>query len=160
MRTLLLILALVFFCGDAYGQTTNKYAVYGTVIDAQTMAAPRSFTIVRQNPAYYGVYGLTTLWICLTDADNSVTDLTMTCTGSPNDGTTDYTLQDCSTLVAGVCTSVNASWSKNPSAISSPKCWPWRVDTEGVAELECTFTPTGGAAADLLSVYATFAVKG
>ena len=124
------------------------------LIDAQTLAAARSFTL---SPAWATMgYGLLVLYIAVTDANDSVTDVTLTCTASLDGGVTDHKLQSCDTA-SGACTSYNASWSKNPS---SSENWTWRVDTEGFEYVECTFTPTGGAAADLITVYGGLAVKG
>lgn len=139
----------------------QKFSSYGTVINAVALdAASSSFSVNMDNPAVNGIWGLMVVWVSIADADNSTTDIHMVCTGSPDGGTTDYTLQDCDSITAGVCTSVGASWTKNPSAITSPKRWPWRVDIEGFPEVECVFTDTGGAAADSISVTVTFATKG
>lgn len=137
------------------------YTSYGTVINGVALsAASSSFTVNFDNPATNGIPGLMVVWVSVTDASNSVTAINMTCTGSHNGGTTDFTLQDCSSVAAGSCTSVGASWVKDPSAITSPKRWPWRVDIEGVPEVECTFTDTGGDASDSITVFVTFATKG
>lgn len=143
----------------------HAYSKYGTVISAATLdASSTSFAINQDNATTAGIYGEMTVWIVVADSAsgagaNSVTALNMSCTGSPDGGATDYTLQDIS-VAAGVGTSVNASWTKDPSGITTPKKWPWRVDTEGYPEVECTFTDTGGDVNDTLGVIVTFATKG
>ncbi|OFW58400.1 MAG: hypothetical protein A2Y75_01445 [Candidatus Solincola sediminis] len=142
-------------------QPRQTYAFYGRVINAVALStASSSFTVDLTAPTTNGIFGLMTVWVSIADADNSTTALNMSCTGSHDGGTTDYALQDCATLTNGVCTSVGASWTKDPSGITTPKRWPWRVDIEGFPEVECTFTDTGGAAADSITAYVTFATKG
>jgi hypothetical protein len=133
----------------------NRIARQGALISAQTLASTRSFTL--EQLADRGSYGLLVLHICTTDTDNSVSLITMTCTASDDDNTTDYTLQDV-TVTTGVCASVDASWTKNPGANTT--CWPWRVDIEGFEDVECSFANTGGTAADTITVRASLAVKG
>lgn len=161
MRRLLTLIVVAILAAASSAQAAlprNSYKKYGTVVAAQTLASTRSFVVNLDQPDLMGVFGLATAWVCVADANNSVTALTMTCTSSPDGGTTDHTLQSCTTA-AGVCTSSNASWTKDPSAITSPKCWPWRVDIEGMANLECSFANTGGTAADTINVILTFATK-
>jgi hypothetical protein len=123
----------------------------GKLLDAATLAADRSFTISTSGARGYG---LLTLYISLTwDAASAVA---LTCTGSNDGNTTDYALQSCS-VASGACTSSDASWSK---AVTASKKWIWRVDVEGIEDIECTFTDTGGGASDTLTVYGQFAVKG
>ena len=141
------------------GPNQLKYYVkYGKVLNAVTMAAPRSFTKAVTSPETNGVPDLTVLWVCLTDANNSVTLLTWSCTASHDGGTTDYTMQDTQSS-AGTATFTDWIGQKIPTNIASPKCWPIRLDTAGFPEIECTFTPTGGAAEDLLTVSLSYANK-
>jgi hypothetical protein len=157
----LILSTLVAFPAHAAVASRQAFASYGTVINAVALdTASESFAINMSNTPANGVWGLMTVWVSIADADNSTTAINMSCTGSPDGGTTDFTLQDCASVVDGVCTSANASWTKNPAAITSPKRWPWRVDIEGIPEIECTFTDTGGAAADTITVTVTFATKG
>jgi len=152
--------ALILAAALSVAGPMQKYASYGRVIDAATLdASSATFGVDISAPQSNGIWGLMTVWVCLTDANDSVTALNMSCTGSRDNGTTDHTLEDC-TMASGVCTSNSASWTKSLAAITSPKCWVWRVDVEGLPNAECTFTHTGGAAADLLTVFATFATKG
>ena len=144
----------------------NAYSKYGKVIDGEDMTTARSFEIDLSPNQIGGVFGLMIVWVKVTDANDSVTDLDMVCTSSPDGGSTstseDYTLQVCKSVTDGNCKSVNAGWDKEEdiASITSPKRWPWRVDIEGFPNAGCTLTPTGGAAADLLDVTITFAIKG
>lgn len=161
MKCFLTVCLTTLMTLPAFGQATgprNAFADMGTLIDGANLgAASNSFSTSSTNRPR-GM-GLVALYISLTDADNSVTALNMSCTGSNDDNVTDYTLQSCLTAL-GVCTSYNASWVRDPSLIASPKRWVWRVDVEGVSALQCTFTDTGGAAADLITIIGQYAVKG
>lgn len=105
------------------------------------------------------IFGLATLYISLTDSNDSTTAFAVACTGSRDNNSTDYRLQSC-TESSGVCTLLNASWSKDPSGISSPKRWIQRIDLEGVEDFECTITDTSGAAADTFTIDAVISTKG
>jgi hypothetical protein len=154
------LLSLFVVAVPADARFTNWTYKLGTLVNNLGLDASRSFSVAAT--AIQGA-GLLTLYISVTDANDSVTALGMTCTSSPDGGTTDYTIQDC-TVASGACTSSNASWTKDPSGISSPKLWPWRVDIEGLigdgSNIECTFTNTGGVAADKLTVIGYASVKG
>ena len=78
---------------------------------------------------------------------NAAATVTMTCTESSDGGTTDFTIQDCTTG-AGTCTSNDASWSK---AVTASKNWPWRIRSAGFLRLECVFL-CSGAGTDTLTV--------
>ena len=160
LRTIALLATLLLSAPALASGAQQKFSTGPAIVATALSAASTSFTQIFDAPSQQGIWGLMTAFICITDADNSTTAINMSCTGSPDRGTTDYTLQDCSSVTGGVCTSANASWTKNPAAIASPKCWPWRVDIEGLPEIECTFTDTGGAAADTIAVTVTFATKG
>ena len=153
------VLATILALSTAQAQSVgprHATAQLGTLVSAASMNASSSFTVPTNVPLGYG---LMVLYITVLDANNTVTALNLSCTASHDGNTTDYTLQDC-TVVAGVCTSNNASWTKNPSAITSPKIWPWRVDIESFKDLECTITNTGGEAADKLTIVGYVATKG
>lgn len=159
LKQLFSIILIGAVCTTGYASTGPKNAVVniGTLIDAQDMGANRSFS--QTQLSNMGAFGLLNVYLSLTDANNSVTNIRMTCTASLDGNTTDFTMQSC-TVASGVCTSDNAAWDRNPSAVASPKRWVWRVDIEGLEDIECTFAPTGGAAADLLTVTGQLAVKG
>ena len=83
----------------------------------------------------------------------------MTCQGSRDDGTTVYDLQVCETA-SGVCTTFDASWSIDPAGTATDR-FIWRVDFEGIEDIKCTFTPTGGATTvDTISVFVSACTKG
>ena len=78
---------------------------------------------------------------------NAAATVTMTCTHSPDSGTTAYKIQECP-VVAGVATCVNMSHSK---AVSASVNWVNRVDTTGFLRLSCVFL-CDGAGADTITV--------
>lgn len=161
MRRILLGLS-VFVClsSTAYAsqEPLRAYGRTKVQIDASALdASSTSFSLT--NLPTTGTWGLLMVYVSITDSDNSTTAINMSCTGSTDDNSTDYTLQDVA-VAAGVGTSTNLSWTKNPSAITSPKRWLWRVDIEGIEDIECTFTDTGGAAADSITVTTVLATKG
>lgn len=137
-----------FRCYDLVDPTTHS----ANLIDAQTMASSRSFSINRDNTA--GGFGVLTLWVTLTDANQSITRFDATCTVSDDGNASDYTPQDCT--AGATCTSTDAGiWQKaTPTSGVTTKRWPWRLDVNGLPDIECTFSVgTGsGAAADLLTV--------
>lgn len=106
-------------------------------------------------------FGLATVWVSVLDAGDGVTDISMTCTGSKDNNTTDYDLQSCATS-AGTCTSTDSTWSKDPSGNTAvdTKRWPWRVDIEGINDFECIFTDTGGDISDTIQVEVSLSTKG
>jgi hypothetical protein len=157
----LILATLIAFPANAATAPRQAFASYGTVINAVALdTASESFAINMSNAPANGVWGLMLVWVDVVDADDSTTAVNMACTGSPNGGAKDFVPQECASVVDGLCTSENPSWRKNPSAMTSPKSWFWRVDIEGIPEIECTFTDTGGAAADTITVTVTFATKG
>lgn len=78
------------------------------------------------------------------------TDLTMTCTQSPDGGTTDYALEECESAAAsGTCEFYTQTWSDSAAA---SKNHTWSVDILGYTELECIFASTSAGATDKLTV--------
>lgn len=155
-----ILLGILLIASVALARTgpLNNYVRSGSeVLDAQTLDAARTFRVSRDSGQ--GAWGLMSVFIQVTDANDSVTALTMTCSASIDGNTTDYALQDC-VLASGAGTCYNLTWAHNPAATTSPKKWVWRVDIEGLEDVECVFTDTGGAAADLLDVSLSFATKG
>ncbi len=122
----------------------------GEKIEITTLdAANTSFTINRSN-AWQG-WDLMIVYISVVDGGaSSVTNVTMSCTASEDDNTTPATIQDCTTA-AGVCTSNDAGWEKDPA--STGQRWAWRVDISGFQDIECTLTDDGGDASDSIQVY-------
>jgi hypothetical protein len=163
MKLILSFLLAVTISTQASAATQPKqsYAKYGTVIGTTALSASStSFAVNLDSATTSGIWGLAIIWVTITDASNSVTAIHASCTSSRDGGTTDFAIQDCATLTDGVCTSVGTSWVKDPSGITSPKRWVWRGDIEGLPELECTFTDTGGDGSDFIKVELDFATKG
>lgn len=156
-HVILAVALLVFASG--YSGPLQSHIYLGERIAATTLdAASSSFTIgTTHRPS--GLWGLMTVRITVTDADNSVTAITMICGGSSDGNSTSYTFQECA-VAAGVATCNNLSWVFNPTAVTSPKRWQWRVDIEGVEDVTCTFTDTGGVVADTIQVAVGLATKG
>jgi len=160
MKRLLALCLFVFLIALPVQSATgpkNPYVSLGTKIASLGLDAARSFEI--ENLRQSGIWGLMVVYIHLTDADDSTTALNMICTGSEDNNTTPYALHDC-TIAAGLATCVNVSWTTDPSGVTSPKAWIWRIDIEGIEDIECTFSDTGGLAADKLKVDVTLAKKG
>lgn len=160
MKKLMMTLIICVFGIASMGAIApkrNYVLITSPKINGLGLDAARTFSITNTHQS--GSWDLMIVYISLVDANDSTTALNLSCTASHDNNTTDYTLQDCTTA-AGVHTCVNESWTKDPSGISSPKQWPWRVVISGFEDIECTFTDTGGAAADLLTVYIAFATKG
>lgn len=134
------------------GQLAPKQTLrsYGTTI-ASTALDAASSTVTLNNLERDGAWGLANMYIQITDADNSVTAITMKCYASKNGGTTNYQLQDCA-IASGVATCYNLSWVHNPSGTTSPKKWIWRVETNSIEDLICVFTDTGGTSGDYILV--------
>lgn len=103
-------------------------------------------------------WGLAVIYVTVTDASDGVTDISMACTTSEDGGTTPFYLSSCD-VSAGACTSSLASWSYDPQAVTSPKRWVWRVDIEGLKDLACEFSDTGGDVSDVLAVSVSLAAK-
>lgn len=79
------------------------------------------------------------------------TDLTMTCTQSPDAGTTKGTIQTCEYAAAsGTCTHYQTTWK---SANSSTETLTWEMSVLGYGQLDCTFASTSAGATDKLTVY-------
>ena len=160
--TVLALLA-VLTCASLSMAATGKLRNYsrlgaaGVVITAATLDAA-STTFTYDNLPKNGTWGLMLVYVKVTDSNDSVTALTMSCTGSIDDNTTDYSMTSCS-VTAGVCTSTVATFVIDPSGITSPKKWLWRVDIEGIEDIQCVFTDTGGLIADTLDVSASLAAK-
>jgi hypothetical protein len=131
----------------------------GEVIAATAMNAALTFEVEREliNEAW----GLALVYVTVTDADNSETGVSMDCTASEDENTTDYRVPACVWDAVNVrfnCEAGPAFW--NPSDETSPKRQLFRFDIEGLDDFECTFTPTGGAAGDTLEADLTLTVKG
>ena len=136
----------------------NAYAPSVRQINATTIAGAETPSFDIQNAHNSGVWGVLVVYVSVVDTGDGVTALNMTCTASDDNNTTAYTLADCD-VSSGVCTTYMASWTFNPRGVTSPKRWVWRVDIEGLEDIKCTFSDTGGGAGDTLTVYTALAVK-
>ena len=150
MRKIILLLVLLA-ASPVSAQSVdplNKIWPLGTVISAKACndtAANRAFTVA--DVALERGYNLLVVTFDFTWVD--ATDVTLTCTHSPDAGTTKATLQDC-TVSAGNCTSDDVKFTKS---VTASKIWPWRVDVTGFYDVTCTFACTeavGGG--DLLTM--------
>jgi hypothetical protein len=81
----------------------------------------------------------------------AATWVSWTCEGTYNDGTSWAYAQSCS-VAAGVCTSTDASWTKDVSGGS--KNFIVRVDFLGASDIRCVWSCTAGGATDLVTAYA------
>lgn len=145
----------VLAAGVPQGRNTRQNL--GELIDDQGLDATRTFEI--NHDVEGEVWGVMVVYVQVTDADDSVDALTMSCSTSLDNNNTNYAIQSI-TASAGVGTSTDASWVKDASSIASPKRWAWRVDIEGMADVRCSFSQAAGAAADKLDVSVSLAVKG
>ena len=134
---------------------TNKIA------STSTLASSRSFT-VSMTDIGEGSYGLATIYTQITDANDSETGVSLACTASEDGNSTDFRIPAC--VWDAVNTRYNCEagplfW--NPTDETSPKKQIFRIDVEGLVSFECTFSFTGGAAGDTISVpYVVLSSKG
>ena len=84
------------------------------------------------------------------------TDLTMSCTQSPDGGTTLGQLTVCYFDSSGTCTSSTATWK---SSTSSTETLTWEVGVLGYGQLACTFASTSAGATDKLTVLGTMVTQ-
>lgn len=124
----------------------------GTVINNQTLATTRSFTVTNEALGM----GLLVLYID-TSNNGGLSQVSLACTLSDDDNATPFTLESCA-VSAGVCTSSAASFVK--AITTTPQRWAWKIDIMGNAgDLSCTFTPSGGDASDFITVDAQFVTQ-
>ena len=117
-----------------------------TLVNDLAINSSRSFTVTPcdSNNICYSLLVLTLNH----SAHSSASAVNMTCTESPDSGTTTATLQDIA-VSSGVGTSSNASWVK---AVTGTAVWPWRVDVHGFMSVTCTITGTGADGSDKITV--------
>jgi len=140
-------------------QLYQKLGSDGVVIPSTTFGGPQppSF-VVNRNAG--NTMGLLMVYIEVTDADDSVTAITMNCAASPDLNTTNWFLQTCTVSGATATCVMPLTFVTDPSGLTSPKRWMSRVDIEGVQSMKCVFTNTGGTAADSIRVLAALSTKG
>lgn len=159
MKQTLLTLAMVMFAvAGRADETRHLFERTATSpIAGQTMASARSFEV--ENVPTQPRWQTMTMYAALTDADNSVSDMAVSCTGSIDNNTTDYRIPVCQWSSSDKkinCEEGTIHW--NPSDEASVKKQVFFVTVATVEDYECTFTPTGGAAADLLTVDTTYSM--
>ena len=161
MKKLLVFVAVLAIPLAAYAAVGSIpfYQKYGKVLDGVTMEAARTFTKAVALPETNGTPDLTVLWACLTDINDTLSSISWTCSVSHDSGTHLYKMQATNSSAG---TSTYTDWTGTHAMPSYPtaKCWPIRLDTAGFPYVSCTFTPnTTGQAADLLTVYLSYATK-
>ena len=157
MLKLLLWLLTFSFAADAMAQTVRldrreRRILADKIAAGTTLAAPRSFT-VSVGDIREGAYGLALIYVSITDANDSETGVSLDCTASEDENVTSYRIPACvwdNTNLRYNCEAGPLFW--NPSDETSPKRQVFRVDFEGMVAFKCTFTFTGGAAADSIHV--------
>lgn len=113
--------------------------------------------VINNNIHLHPAGGAYSLWVASSDSN---------CATAGN-GDARSALQSGSPLV-GVMDSYDAAWHAHNAATQplNPtgagglhKKWPWRVDIANLRQVKCVVTPTGGAAADLITVNARLSVR-
>lgn len=126
---------------------TGKVLINNVALNAA--AASRTLTLSTAAGSL-PVRGYGVLVLSVKRTRNAGSDLTMTCTQSPDGGTTDFPLAECESAAAsGVCTYYQQTW-KDAGSVSAN--WTWRVDILGYSEVECVFASTSANGSDLLTV--------
>jgi hypothetical protein len=137
-----------------------KSLTTATIAAGTTLASSRSFSITNDEIGNQA-YGLALLYTFITDANDSETGVSLSCTGTrPGDGTA-ARIPACvwdATNTRYNCEAAPLFW--NPSDETSPKGQVFRVDIEGLVNVDCTYEFTGGAAADSIEVLVDVATKG
>jgi len=136
-----------------------------TCITAVGTDASRSFKVDNTIQGTFAPVGsgLLLVWVALTDANDSVTGVSLACTGSYDDNTTDFRIPSCpwdSVNLRFNCESGSLFWNPSDETSADIKYQVFRYDVEGIEDLECTFTFTNGAAGDTITARQSFAVKG
>lgn len=127
-------------------------------IAAQTLASSRSLAIASDQLTGYDTL---VLWVTVTDANNSETGVSVSCTGQMAGAGNAYRIPACqwdATNLRYNCEAGPLFW--NPSDETSPKRQIFRYRTLGAPNATCTFSFTGGAAADAIDVTAFAAATG
>lgn len=148
-----LLLAPVTIAAQSQVRTTHLIRDLGLLLDGPALnaaAATRTFTVTESNMIGSGVL------IAYVDfTHTAATDVQMTCTASPDGGTTYFAIQSCE-VTAGDCTSSDANWT---IAVSGDDTLVWRVDTLGFPRVQCVFSGTSGGGSDTIDVTVFLASK-
>lgn len=155
MRQLLMLLglsvALLASPAQAQQSETGPHRFYsiGRILNAvacNAAAGARTWTSTAGTVSGWGIVGFQ---MDFTRA--AATAVAWTCEGTYNDGTSWAFAQSCS-VSGGVCTSTDATWTKDVSGGS--KNFILRVDFLGASDVRCVWSCTAGGAGDLVTVYA------
>lgn len=123
-----------------------------TIVTTTLDAASTTFSITDDPRS--GNWERLNAWVTVVDADDSVTLITMICTGSKDDNTTNYSLTVRETS-SGVSTFYVLRLVHNP-AVGTAR-WLFEVDVKGVQDVKCVLTDTGGDESDSIQVDVTSA---
>jgi len=149
MKKILTYLTLIAFPAIALATPSSHEArTVGTLLSAVALnatAATRTITLTEQNMRGFSVAAL-----FIDFNRTAATDVSMTCTGSMDAGTTYFQFQSCD-VSAGDCTSTDASWTRTISANDE---FIWRVDTMGIPRVQCLFAGTSAGGSDTVTVSA------
>jgi len=118
------------------------------------LSLPRSFSVPGNSMVPFGE---ATVWVEFTDADSSITKMTMTCTGQHANSVAVYTLQSGS-VTDGELVSLDASWSLGDGVTGSgSKNVPWRVNISMMETWGCSFAVASGSADAVIDTVAVYA---
>ena len=137
-------LALVALAGCYSGQGGRVASTPPvTLIDniaADDTAANRTFNLDTDGWASLAVY---------VDFTRSAgTAVTLTCSATDDEGTTDFPIQEC-TFSSGTCTLDDIVYSKTTSVSDT---FHFLVDTLGAEEIECVFAVASGGSSDFITI--------
>jgi hypothetical protein len=131
----------------------------GTLIEWSTLAASRTATI--SGDKMQGM-GLLNLYVDLEDANDSETGVSIACTTAYESGKWEYRIPACVWSAANTrydCEAGPLFWNPSDETSADIKRQVFRIDTEGLTNVTCVFSFTGGAAGDRIRVRARKAVK-
>jgi hypothetical protein len=131
-----LLLAPAVASADTGWSPRKNYKELGTLLTATNVGngSLTTITFSPKRPTDPTGFQLIIFAVTLAQGD-ATTDVTLNCTGSVDGGTTDVTIDTCSTS-SGVCTSYASSFLKDNV---SSGAWGWRFDITGYRHVECTF---------------------
>jgi hypothetical protein len=123
----------------------GSYLTLLSNIALNASAATRTFTVSKDN-----IHGMAKVVLTVKRTRVAGTDLTMTCTQSPDSGATKGTVQVCEYEAGtGTCTHYTNTWR---SGTSTTETLTWEIGVLGYGQLDCTFVSTSAGATDLLTV--------